>query len=49
MRLLASGGRPVRLDSPKIEENTWKLMEDCWKAIPSERPSMKQIAVALKQ
>jgi hypothetical protein len=48
MQLLASGGRPVRLESPRIEENTWKLMEDCWKSIPSERPTMVQIAALMK-
>lgn len=47
MGLLANGGRPVHLQSPIIEEVTWKLMQDCWKAIPSERPTMALIVKRL--
>lgn len=48
MRLVTSGERPVRLGSPRMKENTWMLIQDCWKAIPSERPTMAHIVMSLR-
>jgi hypothetical protein len=43
MRLVTSGMRPERLESPRIGDNTWNLIESCWKSNPGERPTMEQI------
>ena len=43
MRLVTAGIRPGRLDSPKMEESTWRLIMECWKPKPSERPAMEQV------
>ncbi|KAF8351824.1 kinase-like domain-containing protein, partial [Amanita rubescens] len=47
MRLVASEERPDRLESPRMEDSTWNLIQDCWKGDPSQRPLMKQIVEKL--
>ena len=49
MRLVTAGVRPPRLDSPRMEEGTWDFICNCWKAKPSERPSMEQIHPSMEQ
>ena len=43
MRLLTSGGRPVRLENPRMDDDSWEIIQKCWKAKPSERPAMEQL------
>ncbi len=43
MRLLAKGKRPDRLESPRMADSTWDLIQRCWESIPSKRPTMEQI------
>jgi len=46
--LLVTGGKhPDRLDSPRMEDDTWDLIQRCWKYIPSERSTMEDMATAL--
>jgi len=45
--LVVNGKRPGRLETPKISEKTWKLIESCWKPKPSERPEIEQIVLSL--
>ena len=47
MRLVMNGGRPDRLQSPQMENETWDLIQSCWNSKPSERPTMKQIVKTL--
>ena len=47
MRLIKAGVRPARLESPKMEDDTWELILKCWKFKPSERPAMEQIVRAI--
>ncbi|KAF8328317.1 kinase-like domain-containing protein [Amanita rubescens] len=42
-RSLISGDRPNRLQSPRMDDDTWNLIESCWKSRPSERPTMEEI------
>ncbi|KAF8331203.1 kinase-like domain-containing protein [Amanita rubescens] len=46
---VASRARPDRLRSPKMEDDTWNLIQSCWKSQPSERPTMEEIAKTLTQ
>ena len=41
--LLSSGKQPSRLSSPKMEDHTWNLIEECWFRDPSKRPTMERI------
>ncbi|KAF8690276.1 hypothetical protein AX14_003037 [Amanita brunnescens Koide BX004] len=41
--------RPPRLESPKMEDKGWDLIQRCWKKEPSERPKMEQILSLLRQ
>ena len=43
MGYVASGMRPERLKSPKIDSKTWNLIQNCWMTMPSERPTMDEI------
>ena len=43
MRLVTAGVRPPRLDSPRMEDGTWDLILECWRAKSFERPGMEQI------
>ena len=43
MRLVTDGIRPDRLQSPAMDDKTWDLISNCWKANPSGRPTMEQI------
>ncbi|KAF8345488.1 kinase-like domain-containing protein [Amanita rubescens] len=43
IRLLMKGKRPRRLESPRMADNTWNLIQRCWESIPSKRPTMEQI------
>ncbi|KAF8716612.1 hypothetical protein AX14_012280 [Amanita brunnescens Koide BX004] len=47
LRLITKGVHPVRLKNPIMEEHIWNLVHGCWKSIPSERPTMEQIVIAL--
>ncbi|KAF8331194.1 kinase-like domain-containing protein [Amanita rubescens] len=47
MQLVSAGKRPDRLQNPKIAEGPWNLILKCWKAHPSERPSMERIVMIL--
>ncbi|KAF8313734.1 kinase-like domain-containing protein [Amanita rubescens] len=48
VRLVTGGMRPTRLESPRMEDNTWNLIENCWKFNPSERLTMEQIVRMLR-
>ena len=41
--LLTSGSKPSRLYDPKMNDDTWNLVEQCWFQDPSKRPTMEQI------
>ncbi|KAF8326237.1 kinase-like domain-containing protein, partial [Amanita rubescens] len=43
VRLVMDGKRPDRLERPKMEENAWGLIQNCWETIPSKRPTMEEI------
>ena len=47
--LVMSEERPHRLDTPKMEDSTWTLIESCWKPKPSERPKIEQIMSSLRR
>ncbi len=47
MRLVTSGGRPLRLDSPKMENNIWHIIQSCWKNSPSARPTVEEVRTRL--
>ena len=40
-----SGTRPVRLNSPVMDNSFWSLIEHCWMPDPFERPTMQQITM----
>ena len=44
---IAKGQRPSRLDSPKMDDETWNLVTNCWLHEPSERPTMSEIVARL--
>ncbi|KAF8729825.1 hypothetical protein AX14_005990 [Amanita brunnescens Koide BX004] len=46
-QLVTNGKRPARLESPRMEDDTWHLIERCWKQIPSRRLMIKDIETAL--
>jgi len=46
---VAGGARPDRLRSPKMEDDTWNLIQSCWKPKHSERPTMEEIVKTLTQ
>ncbi|KAJ6456478.1 kinase-like domain-containing protein [Mycena sanguinolenta] len=46
MYKVIQGDRPQR--SPSIPDEIWKLMQDCWKADPQQRPSAEQIVFRLR-
>lgn len=37
-----------RQDSPRMDDDTWDLVKDCWFHNPSERPTMERIVANLK-
>ncbi|KAF8332137.1 kinase-like domain-containing protein [Amanita rubescens] len=43
MRLVMDGKRPLRLESPPMDTNTWNLVQSCWETIPSKRLKIEQI------
>jgi hypothetical protein len=45
--LVTKGKRPVRLESPRMEDDTWNLIQRCWEPIPSKRLTIKDVATAL--
>ncbi|KAF8330498.1 kinase-like domain-containing protein [Amanita rubescens] len=47
LRLVTNGKRPDRLESPRMEDDTWHLIQRCWESIPSKRSTIKDIAAAL--
>jgi hypothetical protein len=40
---VAKGGRPQRQDCPDMPSELWALLERCWDAEPSSRPTMAQV------
>ncbi|KAF8326236.1 kinase-like domain-containing protein, partial [Amanita rubescens] len=46
VQLVTNGKRPVRLDSPPIDDGIWNVIQHCWLQDPSKRPMMKQIVKA---
>ena len=42
-QLVTAGVRPVRLENPKMDDNSWDVIQKCWKAKPSDRPAMEQL------
>jgi len=47
MQLVTKGVHPERLTSPRMEDNTWNLIQSCWQSKFSERPTMEQIVMTL--
>ena len=45
--LVVNKKRPDRLETPKMSERTWKLIESCWKPDASERLNMEQIVLSM--
>ncbi|KAF8351810.1 kinase-like domain-containing protein [Amanita rubescens] len=43
---ILNGKRPSRLDSPKMDDDTWNLVQQCWSHNPSGRPSMDEIVTS---
>ncbi|KAJ7588214.1 kinase-like domain-containing protein [Mycena floridula] len=35
--------RPIRPETPHVEDDMWNLVQDCWKQDPSERPTAAEI------
>ena len=35
--------RPNQTKLPGLDDNVWKLIEDCWKADPTQRPEMSTV------
>lgn len=48
MRLVTSGGRPDRLETPRMNSATWKVIQSCWKDDPLLRPTSEDIKTQLK-
>ena len=48
LTLVTSATHPPRLETPKMKESLWKLINDCWKFRASERPTMNRIVDAIK-
>ncbi len=46
--LVTKGVRPERLNSPRIDDNTWNLITSCWLCNPSERLTMDVIVKKMK-
>ena len=47
MQFVTIGRRPDRLESPIIVDKTWDLIQTCWEAEASRRPTMKDIMAAI--
>ena len=47
MKHLAVGKRPERLETPRMEDDEWNLIQSCWHSIPSERPNFRDIVKAM--
>ncbi|KAF8351797.1 kinase-like domain-containing protein, partial [Amanita rubescens] len=48
VRLSMDGKSPDRLESPEMADETWNLIQICWKSKPSERPTMDEIVETMK-
>jgi hypothetical protein len=48
MQLVTSGTHPDRLESPKMDDDTWNLLQRCWEMDPSKRPTMEELRTTLK-
>lgn len=44
---VGKGIRPSRPDG--IDENLWKIAEDCWKHEPRSRPAMLEVMASLRK
>ncbi|KAJ7359530.1 kinase-like domain-containing protein [Mycena albidolilacea] len=40
---VVEGLRPSRPDTIPVDDDLWRLLQDCWQATPSDRPSISQI------
>ncbi|KAF8341742.1 kinase-like domain-containing protein [Amanita rubescens] len=49
MSLITSGQRAGRLQTPNMEDDTWALIQRCWRSEPSARPEMQEIVKMLAQ
>ncbi len=47
MAAVTNGMRPDRLESPRMEDNVWNLIQKCWTSKPSERPTMGEVMKTL--
>ena len=43
MMHLVVGKRPERLETQRMEDDEWNLIQSCWHSIRSERPSVRDI------
>lgn len=48
-QLVTTGQHPNRLEFPKMEDDTWSLIQSCWRSDASERPTMQQIVIRLEE
>ena len=49
MRAILSGESPRRPENPRMEDDTWNLLQSCWERNPSDRPPMKRIVAMLSR
>ncbi|KAF8720159.1 hypothetical protein AX14_011259 [Amanita brunnescens Koide BX004] len=47
LRLVIEGVLPDRLENPRMEDDTWNVIQNCWKRKPSSRPPMETIVAML--
>ncbi|KAK2463329.1 hypothetical protein APHAL10511_004640 [Amanita phalloides] len=47
-KLVTTGQHPDRPTEPRMENDMWNLIHDCWATNPSERPKMKDIVARMK-
>ena len=43
MRHLADGERPIRLETPRMEDGEWDIIQRCWVAKPSVRLNVEDV------
>jgi hypothetical protein len=48
MRLVTSGGRPRRLESPRMDNSTWTIIQSCWRNNPVLRPAIEDIRTQMQ-
>ncbi|KAK2463326.1 hypothetical protein APHAL10511_004637 [Amanita phalloides] len=45
--LVTSGRRPDRPTEPRMANDVWNLIQDCWASNPSERPTMEDVVAKM--